>query len=172
MVVSPTYLLSELVQDHWPYGRHAVSIGLNGGGIRYGHWEYRNGTYKGDESFWGDGAELPLSYYASTKLFDKLPLQGQIRFTPSRADTKAMVRPSGDAAGSRSVPENVIVLTRGVAAGSDGPAGTMRARTSQPRTIPAPNSAAAGNMLKRGRGGATVDATGLMRPLGDDRVSS
>jgi hypothetical protein len=83
VVVAPTYLLTELVQDHWPYGRHAVSIGLNGGGIRYGHWEYRNGSYKGDESFWGDGAELPLSYYANTKFFDKLPLQGQIRFTPS-----------------------------------------------------------------------------------------
>jgi hypothetical protein len=83
VVVAPTYLLSELVQDHWPFGRHAVSIGLNGGGIRYGHWEYRDGSYKGEESFWGDGGELPLSYYASTKLFDKLPLQGQIRVTPS-----------------------------------------------------------------------------------------
>src|SRR5262245_55496312 len=83
VVVAPTYLLSELVLDHWPYGRHAVSIGLNGGGIRYGHWEYRNGSYKGNESFWGDGAELPLSYYANTKFFDKLPLQGQIRFTPA-----------------------------------------------------------------------------------------
>jgi hypothetical protein len=83
VVVAPTYLLSELVQDDWPFGRHAVSIGLNGGGIRYGHWEYRDGSYKGEESFWGDGGELPLSYYASTKLFDKLPLQGQIRVTPS-----------------------------------------------------------------------------------------
>jgi hypothetical protein len=83
VVVAPTYLLTELVQDHWPYGRHAVSVGLNGGGIRYGHWEYRNGNYKGEESFWGDGGELPLSYYAGTKLFDKLPLQGQIRVTPS-----------------------------------------------------------------------------------------
>ena len=45
VVVAPTYLLSEFVQDHWPYGRHAVSIGLNGGGIRYGHWEYRDGSY-------------------------------------------------------------------------------------------------------------------------------
>jgi hypothetical protein len=83
VVVAPTYLLSELVQDHWPYGRHAVGIGLNGGGIRYGHWEYRDGSYKGEESFWGDGGELPLSYYVSTKLFDKLPLQGQIRVTPA-----------------------------------------------------------------------------------------
>ncbi|HEY7138521.1 MAG TPA: hypothetical protein VIE44_00300 [Methylomirabilota bacterium] len=83
VVVAPTYLLTELVQDHWPYGRHAVSVGLNGGGIRYGHWEYRNGNYKGEESFWGDGGELPLSYYAGTKLFDRLPLQGQIRVTPS-----------------------------------------------------------------------------------------
>jgi hypothetical protein len=83
VVVAPTYLLSELVQDHWPFGRHAVSIGLNGGGIRYGHFEYRNGSYKEAESFWGHGAELPLSYYAGTKLFDKLPLQGQIRVTPA-----------------------------------------------------------------------------------------
>jgi hypothetical protein len=83
VVVAPTYLLSELVQDHWPFGRHAVSIGLNGGGIRYGHEEYRNGSHKEAESFWGHGAELPLSYYAGTKLFDKLPLQGQIRVTPA-----------------------------------------------------------------------------------------
>jgi hypothetical protein len=83
VVVAPTYLLSELVQDHWPFGRHAVSIGLNGGGIRYGHDEFRNGSYKEEESFWGHGAELPLSYYAGTKLFDKLPLQGQIRITPA-----------------------------------------------------------------------------------------
>jgi hypothetical protein len=83
VVVAPTYLLSEFVQDHWPYGRHAVSIGLNGGGIRYGHYEYRHGSYQPEESFWGHGAELPLSYYAGTKLFDKLPLQGQIRITPA-----------------------------------------------------------------------------------------
>jgi hypothetical protein len=83
VVVAPTYLLTELVQDHWPFGRHAVSIGLNGGGIRYGHWEYRDGSYKDEESFWGSGAELPFSYYAGTKLFDKLPLQGQIRVTPA-----------------------------------------------------------------------------------------
>jgi hypothetical protein len=83
VVVAPTYLLTEFVQDHWPFGRHAVSIGLNGGGLRYGHEEYRDGSYKQAESFWGHGAELPLSYYAGTKLFDKLPLQGQIRVTPS-----------------------------------------------------------------------------------------
>ena len=83
VVVAPTYLLTEFVQDHWPFGRHAVSVGLNGGGIRYGHEEYRNGNHKDDESFWGHGAELPLSYYAGTKLFDKLPLQGQIRLTPA-----------------------------------------------------------------------------------------
>ena len=83
VVVAPTYLLTELVVDHWPFGRHAVSVGLNGGGLRYGHFEYRNGSYKDAESFWGHGAELPLSYYASTKLFDKLPLQGQIRVTPA-----------------------------------------------------------------------------------------
>jgi hypothetical protein len=83
VVVAPTYLLSEFVQDHWPFGRHAISIGLNGGGLRFGHDEYRNGSYKERESFWGHGPELPLSYYAGTKLFDKLPLQGQIRFTPA-----------------------------------------------------------------------------------------
>ena len=83
VVVAPTYLLSEFVQDHWPFGRHAVSIGLNGGGLRYGLDEYRDGNYKEKESFWGHGVELPLSYYASTKVFDKLPLQGQIRVTPA-----------------------------------------------------------------------------------------
>ena len=83
VVVAPTYLLTEFVQDHWPFGRHAVSIGLNGGGFRYGHEEYRHGTHQAEESFWGHGAELPLSYYAGTKLFDKLPLQGQVRVTPA-----------------------------------------------------------------------------------------
>jgi hypothetical protein len=83
VVVAPTYLITELVQDHWPFGRHAVSIGLNGGGFRFGHEEYRDGSYQAEESFWGHGAEMPLSYYAGTKLFDKLPLQGQIRVTPS-----------------------------------------------------------------------------------------
>jgi hypothetical protein len=83
VVVSPTYLLTEFLQDHWPYGRHAVSIGLNGGGLRYGHEEFRNGRHKEEESFWGHGAEMPLSYYAGTKLFDKLPLEGQVRVTPA-----------------------------------------------------------------------------------------
>ncbi len=83
VVLSPTYLLSELVVDHWPFGRHAVSIGLNGGGFRFGHEEFRHGSYQAEESFWGHGAEMPISYYAGTKLFDKLPLQGQIRVTPA-----------------------------------------------------------------------------------------
>src|SRR6185295_3374376 len=83
VVVAPTYLITELVQDHWPFGRHAVSIGLNGGGFRFGHEEYQDGSYQAEESFWGHGAEMPLSYYAGTKLFDKLPLQGQIRVTPA-----------------------------------------------------------------------------------------
>ena len=75
--------LTEFVQDHWPFGRHAISIGLNGGGFRFGHEEYRDGSYQAEESFWGHGAEMPLSYYAGTKLFDKLPLQGQLRLTPA-----------------------------------------------------------------------------------------
>jgi len=83
VVVAPTYLLTELLQDHWPYGRHAVSIGLNGGGLRFGLDEYRHGRYEEEESFWGHGGELPLSYYAGTKLFDLLPLEGQIRVTPA-----------------------------------------------------------------------------------------
>jgi hypothetical protein len=83
VVVAPTYLLTEFVQDRWPFGRHAVSVGLNGGGFRYGHEEYRHGTHQAEESFWGHGAELPLSYYAGTKLFDTLPLQGQVRVTPA-----------------------------------------------------------------------------------------
>ena len=83
VVVAPTYLLTEFLQDHWPDGRHAVSVGLNGGGLRFGHDEYRHGSYKEEESFWGHGGELPLSYYAGTKLFDLLPLEGQLRVTPA-----------------------------------------------------------------------------------------
>jgi hypothetical protein len=82
VVLTPTYLISELIQDHWPYGRHAVGIGLNGGGFRFGHEEFRLGSHKSAESFWGHGAEVPLSYYAGTKLFELLPLEGQIRVTP------------------------------------------------------------------------------------------
>ena len=85
VVVAPTYLLTEFLQDHWPYGRQAVSVGLNGGGLRFGHDEYRHGNYKEEESFWGHGPELPLSYYAGTTLFDLLPLEGQIRVTPAFA---------------------------------------------------------------------------------------
>ena len=83
VILSPTYLQSEFVQEHWPFGPTGLGIGLNGGGIRYGHWEYRDGVYKGEESFWGSGAELPLSLYTGTKLFGLLPLEAQIRATPS-----------------------------------------------------------------------------------------
>jgi hypothetical protein len=107
VVVAPTYLLSELVQDHFPFGRHAVSVGLNGGGIRYGHWEYRHGSYQGEESFWGHGAELPLSYYAGTKLFDKLPLQGQIRVTPAFV----IYQDSFDTADSFQLPPDTGLVT-------------------------------------------------------------
>ena len=107
VVVAPTYVLSELVLDHFPFGRHAVSVGLNGGGIRYGHWEYRHGSYQGEESFWGHGAELPLSYYANTKLFDKLPLQGQIRLTPSFV----VYQDSFDTADSFELPPDTGLMT-------------------------------------------------------------
>jgi hypothetical protein len=107
VVVAPTYLLSELVQDHWPYGRHAVSIGLNGGGIRFGHEEFRNGSYKEDESFWGHGGELPLSYYAGTKLFDRLPLEGQIRVTPAFV----VYQQSFDTADRFQLPPDTALLT-------------------------------------------------------------
>jgi hypothetical protein len=106
-VVAPTYLLSEFVQDHWPHGRHAVSIGLNGGGIRYGHEEYRHGSHQGDESFWGHGAELPISYYAGTKLFGELPLQGQIRVTPAFV----VYQPSFDTADRFELPRDTGLLT-------------------------------------------------------------
>jgi len=83
VILSPTYLQSEFVQDHWPFGPVAVGVGLNGGGIRFGHDEYRDGVYKGQESFWGSGVEVPLSVYGGTKLFGLLPLEGQLRATPS-----------------------------------------------------------------------------------------
>ncbi len=82
VVIAPTYLESELVRNDWPWGGHAVGLGISGGGFRFGHEEFRRGQHLEGESFWGHGVEVPLSYYPGTTIAGVLPLEGQIRLTP------------------------------------------------------------------------------------------
>src|SRR5262249_2376160 len=92
LIVAPTYLTSELVRDRWPADGHAVGIGVAGGLFPYNFDEFRNGSHKDRESFWGHGAETTLSYYRRLTIADVLPLDGQLRPQPryavyERADT-------------------------------------------------------------------------------------
>jgi hypothetical protein len=83
LVVAPTFLLSELVRDHWPGPGFAAGLGVNGGLFRYSHDEFRLGRHLEQESFWGHGAELALSLYPRVTLGGLLPLEGQLRLTPA-----------------------------------------------------------------------------------------
>jgi hypothetical protein len=82
LIVAPTYLMSELVQDRWPAPGHALGVGFAGGAFPYDYNEFRNGDHKDRESFWGHGGEATLSYYRRLKIADVLPVEGQLRFRP------------------------------------------------------------------------------------------
>jgi hypothetical protein len=82
VVFAPTYVISDLVRDRWPGPGHAIGFGLGGGFFPYNFDEFRNGSHLEKESFWGHGGESTLSYYRRLKLFDKLPVEGQLRFHP------------------------------------------------------------------------------------------
>jgi hypothetical protein len=82
LILAPTYLQSETVRDRWPAPGHAVGFGLNGGFFPFNYDEFRDGSYKQRESFWGHGMELPVSYYRRLKIADLLPVEGQLRLRP------------------------------------------------------------------------------------------
>jgi hypothetical protein len=82
VVVAPVYLHSELVIDKWPGPGQAVGLGFGGGYKPFDQEEFRDGGYQERESFLGHGAEVQLSYYPRIKLWDVLPLEGQVRFRP------------------------------------------------------------------------------------------
>ena len=67
---APIYLLCGVQQDHWPYGRHAVNIGLGSGGLD-GYPTSTDQRFKGEGPS-GHGVEIALLLRGTT-LFDKLP---------------------------------------------------------------------------------------------------
>lgn len=82
VIVAPVYLTSELIRDRWPADGHAVGLGLGGGFFAYNFDEFRVGSQKERESFWGHGGEGTLSYYRSLKIADVLPVEAQLRLRP------------------------------------------------------------------------------------------
>ncbi len=81
-IFAPTYLTSELVLDRWPADGHAIGVGLGGGFFPYDFEEFRGGAHVEDESFWGHGGELTVTYYRRLLLAGVLPLEGQLRLRP------------------------------------------------------------------------------------------
>jgi hypothetical protein len=83
MVVAPVYAAAELIHDRWPTVDSAIGVGLGGGLFAASHVEFRDGRFKDQESFSGDSAEGTLAYYhRGPKIFNLLPLEGQIRLRP------------------------------------------------------------------------------------------
>jgi hypothetical protein len=83
MVVAPVYAAAELIHDRWPTVDSAIGVGLGGGLFAASHVEFRDGRFKDKESFSGDSAEGTLAYYhRGPKVFNLLPLEGQIRLRP------------------------------------------------------------------------------------------
>lgn len=85
VIIAPVYLTSELIRDRWPAEGHAVGIGVAGGFFVYNFDEFRVGSRQEGESFWGHGGEVTLSYYRWIRLFDVLPIEGQLRLRPQYA---------------------------------------------------------------------------------------
>ncbi len=82
VVFAPTYLISDLVRDRWPGPGHALGVGAGGGLFPYNFDEFRDGSLKERESFWGHGGELTLAYYRRLRIADLLPVEGQLRLRP------------------------------------------------------------------------------------------
>ncbi len=82
VIFAPTYFMADLVRDRWPADGHALGIGLAGGFFPYNFEEFRSGQHRERESFWGHGGETTLSYYRRTSLFERLPVEGQLRLRP------------------------------------------------------------------------------------------
>lgn len=99
LVVAPVYAAAELIHDRWPTADSAVGLGLGGGLFAASEAEFRDGRFKNNESFSGDLAEATLAYYhRGPKVFNLLPLEGQIRVRPKyvfydrSADTSSRFR--------------------------------------------------------------------------------
>ncbi len=103
VILAPTYLTSELVLDRWPAEGHAIGLGIAGGFFPYNFDEFRGGSHREEESFWGHGGEVTLSYYRRILITDILPLEGQLRLRPQyvvyqRNGTDPRFRIPGDTA--------------------------------------------------------------------------
>jgi len=80
VVLSPIYVLGELVRDRWPAEGHAVGMRFDGGFFAHNFSDFRNGDYKRAESFNGNGFGASLSYYwRQLKIAGVLPVEGQLR---------------------------------------------------------------------------------------------
>jgi hypothetical protein len=82
IITAPTYLTSELVRDRWPAEGHAIGAGIGGGFFPYDFDEFRDGSFRQQESFQGHGGEATLTYYRRFRIFDRLPVEGQVRLRP------------------------------------------------------------------------------------------
>ena len=103
MVVAPVYAAAELIHDRWPAENSAIGVGLGGGLFAASQVEFRDGRFKAQESFSGDSAEATLAYYhRGPKLFNRLPLEGQIRVRPRYV----WYDRSGDTSDRFRLPEN------------------------------------------------------------------
>jgi hypothetical protein len=105
LVVAPVYAAGELILDRWPIVDSALGVGLGGGLFAANQVEFRDGRFKEKESFAGHAAEATLAYYhRGPKIFNLLPLEGQIRVRPKyvvydrSGDTSARFRLPEDSA--------------------------------------------------------------------------
>lgn len=105
LVVAPTYVTSELVRDRWPADGHALGFGLDGGFFQNNFTDFRDGTHRRRESFWGGGVGAAFSYYwRQVQIADLIPVEGILRFRPEYAvytrdmDTRSAFRLPADSA--------------------------------------------------------------------------
>lgn len=85
-VISP-YLYTEITRDKLPAEGHALGLGIGGGFLANDFEQVRNGSYKRQESFRGNGADAALSYYLRpSPIGGVLPVDGIVRATTRYAD--------------------------------------------------------------------------------------
>lgn len=63
VILAPTYVRGEWIWDNWPGHGQAVGIGGEGGFFSNNFYDYRDGRYQGDRSFWGNSIGTELAYY-------------------------------------------------------------------------------------------------------------
>ena len=80
VVVAPTYVRGEWIWNQWPGPHQAVGIGGHGGFFANNYYDYRDGRYLSDRSFWGHSGGVRLAYYLRPyKIAGRLPVN--ITFT-------------------------------------------------------------------------------------------